>query len=179
MDGGLSSPSVRIDVSKNFHFYIPNYDARRKAVLWHDIHHLVTGYSAASFLGECEISAWEIGSGCGKYWAAFLIDTSGVVLGCLINPRLIIEAYARGRRTLNLYHDAYPKEKVMHMKIDDLCHELKLDDFPKETSPSAKDLFMFGVFMIFGGLYSLISIVQIPFIVLYNIWYYMSRKVGK
>jgi len=178
-DGGQSSPRVKTDVSQGIHFYIPNFDARRNAVLWHDIHHLLTGYSASTFLGECEISAWEIGSGCKKYWAAFLIDTSGVVLGCLINPRLVIQAYARGRRTLNLYHDMISREKVMLMTIDELREVLYLNRFEKATSPNARDLFRFGLFLVFGGVYSLISIVQVPFIVMYNIWHYMRRKVEK
>ncbi len=176
-DGGLSSSVVRIDVNKKFHFYMPNYDARRKAVLWHDIHHLATGYSAATFLGECEISAWEIASGCGKYWAAFIIDTSGVVLGCLINPRKIIQAYARGRRSTNLYHDTIPAEKVMQMSIIDIRQTLGLDMASMESKASGKDLFSLGVFLMFGGLYSLISILQIPLLVLYNIWYAVKRKI--
>ncbi|MEP6792725.1 MAG: hypothetical protein ABJB16_00245 [Saprospiraceae bacterium] len=177
-DGGLSSPVVRIEVSNNFHFYMPNYDARRKAVLWHDIHHLATGYSAATFIGECEISAWEIASGCGKYWAAFIIDTSGVVLGCFINPRKIIQAYARGRRSLNLYHDTFPVEKVMKMPVFDIRHLLGLDKNPMESKASGKDLFNLGLFLIFGGAYSLMSIIQIPFLILYNIWCAVKRKIS-
>ncbi|MBK9985372.1 MAG: hypothetical protein IPP15_24035 [Saprospiraceae bacterium] len=177
-DGGLSSPVVRIEVNKRFHFFMPNYDARRKAVLWHDIHHLATGYSAATFIGECEISAWEIASGCGKYWAAFIIDTSGVVLGCLINPRKIIQAYARGRRTSNLYHDTIPAETVMTMSIVDIQQALGLDKVSMESKASVKDLFNLGLFLIFGGLYSLVSIIQIPLLVLYNIWYAVKRKIS-
>ena len=44
MDGGQSSSSVRIELTKNLTLYIPNFTARRKAVLKHDIHHIVTGY---------------------------------------------------------------------------------------------------------------------------------------
>ncbi|HZV68989.1 MAG TPA: hypothetical protein VFG10_05570 [Saprospiraceae bacterium] len=175
-DGGLSSPVVRIEVSRNFHFYMPNYNARRKAVLWHDVHHLVTGYSAATFIGECEISAWEIASGCGKYWAAFIIDTSGVMLGCFINPRKIIQAYARGRRTKNLYHDDFAKEKVLQTSVGELKNVLGLDKVKKETSASFVDLINLGLFLVFAGLYSIVSIIQIPFLILYNGWYALKRK---
>lgn len=176
MDGGNSSPVVRIDINKQFHFFIPNYDARRKAVLWHDIHHLVTGYSAATFIGECEISAWEIASGCGKYWAAFIIDTSGVAMGVFMNPRKIIQAYARGRRSFNFYHDAFTKEEVMHRSIAELREALALDINPKETKASLADLFHLAMFLIFAGVYSLISMLQIPFLLLYNIWYVVKKK---
>ena len=74
-DGGQKSSRVKIELAAGFHFYIPNFNARRKALLKHDIHHLHTEYST-TLSGESEISAWEIASGCKKYWAAFFIDTS-------------------------------------------------------------------------------------------------------
>ena len=175
-DGGLSNSNVRIDVSKRFHFNMPNYDARRKALLWHDIHHLVTGYSAGTFLGECEISAWEIASGCGKYWAAFVIDTSGVVFGCLISPGKIIQAYARGRRCRNLYHDDFPKEEVLQTPVSEIQKTLGLDKAPANTTARLSDLLMLGLFLIYGGLFSIVSIIQIPFLILYNVWYWAKEK---
>jgi hypothetical protein len=101
------------------------------------------------------------------------------VLGCLINPKLVIQAYARGRRTLNLYHEVVSSDRVMRMTIDELREMLYLNRFEKATLPNARDLFMFGLFLVFGGVYSLISIVQVPFIVMYNIWYYLGKKGGK
>ena len=55
-DGGNSSSSVKIDLTPKFYFYFPNFDARRKAVVKHDIHHLLTGYET-TVAGESEISA--------------------------------------------------------------------------------------------------------------------------
>lgn len=47
----------------------PNRPARQQAVPLHDLHHVATGY-AADWVGEVEISAWELGGGCGRAWAA-------------------------------------------------------------------------------------------------------------
>jgi len=176
IDGGHSSATVRMNIIKGFYFFIPNFDARRKAVMWHDINHLVSGYSAATFLGECEISAWEIGSGCKKYWAAFLIDTSGVMLGCFISPRKIVQAYARGRRTKNLYHDLYPLEKVLDTPIGTLRKLLLLDKYPKETDATIGDIISLGFFLVFAALYSIFSIVFIPILILYNIWIFLMTR---
>ena len=176
IDGGQSSSTVKIEVFKGVYFYVPNFDERRKAVLWHDIHHMLTGYSAATFSGECEISAWEIGSGCKKYWAAFLIDTSGIVLGCYISPRKILQAYARGRRTKNLYHDLFPVEKVLNTPVSDLRKWLLLDTHPKETRATFSDVFSLGMFMVFAVLYSIFSVVFIPFLILYNIWIFLLNR---
>jgi hypothetical protein len=40
---------------------LPNSDARRKAVVLHDLHHVATGYKT-DWTGEAEISAREIAS---------------------------------------------------------------------------------------------------------------------
>lgn len=174
VDGGQSSSKVKMDITKGIHFYIPNFDARRKAVLRHDIHHLVTGYSAGHFLGECEISAWEIASGCRKYWAAFLINTSGVLLGCLINPKKIWQAYARGRRTTNLYHDELAEAELMNMAVDKIRTHLQLDQFPKETQPGYGDFLSLAMFLVFASVYSILMIVTIPFLILYNFSIWLS-----
>lgn len=179
VDGGHSSATVRMNIIKGVYFFIPNFDARRNAVMWHDIHHLLTGYSAATFLGECEISAWEIGSGCKKYWAAFLIDTSGVMLGYYISPRKILQAYARGKRTRNLYHDLYPVEKVLDTPIGDLRKWLLLDKFPKETAATFGDVISLGFFMVFAALYSIFSVVFIPILILYNAWLYLKHHMDE
>ncbi|MEO5905431.1 MAG: hypothetical protein ABIQ11_01805 [Saprospiraceae bacterium] len=170
MDGGQSSSTVKMDITKGIHFYIPNFNARRNAVLRHDIHHLVTGYSAAYFLGECEISAWEIASGCRKYWAAFLINTSGVLLGCLINPKKICQAYARGSRTKNLYHDEFTEEELMHLPVDKIKSFLMLDQYPKNSKPGFSELISLGMFLIFASIYSIIMIATLPILLMYNIW---------
>jgi|SRR5688572_17987983 len=176
IDGGQSSLHVKMDIAKGIYFFVPNFDARRKAVPWHDIHHLITDYSAGTFIGECEISAWEVASGCKGYWAAFLIDTSGVLMGCFINPRKILHAYARGRRTYNLYHDLYPMEKVLDTPVSEIRKWLLLDTYPEETAPTFTDILSLGVFLIFAGIYSIMSVIFIPFLVIYNIWFHLRVK---
>lgn len=168
-DGGKSKSSVRIEFTKNFSLYIPNFEARRKAVIKHDIHHIVTGYPS-TFKGETEISAWEIGSGCKRYWAAWVLDVSGVMTGMLFNLWGVIKAFARGRRTRNLYYDMTPTEKVLNMKVDDVKKILYLDKYPKNTRPSFADLILFAVFAFFGLIYSILSILLLPFILVYTIY---------
>jgi hypothetical protein len=41
----------------------PNTSGRRAALLPHDLHHVATGYGT-TLVGEAEIGAWELASGC-------------------------------------------------------------------------------------------------------------------
>ncbi|HTA62518.1 MAG TPA: hypothetical protein VK835_08680 [Bacteroidia bacterium] len=168
-DGGQSSSSVKIDISPKFHFYFPNFDARRKAVIKHDIHHLLTEYET-TVAGESEISAWEVASGCKSYWAAFLIDVSGAMLGILFNFLGVLKAFARGRRTKNLYYNKFTTEQALDMKISELRAAFDLDKHPKDTKPNFVDFILFMLFVFFGGLYSLCLWIFLPFIVLYTIY---------
>ena len=53
-DGGQASFYVKIEFTKKIFIYFPNFEARRKAVFKHDIHHIATGYTS-TFTGETEI----------------------------------------------------------------------------------------------------------------------------
>lgn len=167
MDGGMSSSSVKILLTPKIHIYFPNFKARRKAVVKHDIHHLLTGYNT-DLKGESEISAWEIGSGCKKYWAAFLLDTSGLMLGLLINFKGVSQAFSRGRKTHSLYGDFHSDEKVMDMKISDLQEKLLLNIIPKQVTPSLYDYFVLILFLVFGLFYTVVVLTFFPLLILYT-----------
>ena len=175
MDGGQSSSSVRIELTKNLTLYIPNFTARRKAVLKHDIHHIVTGYRS-TFKGESEIGAWEIGSGCRHYWAAWVLDASGFISGILFNLWGVLKAFARGRRTRNLYYDNIPDDKALEMKQSEIQKLLLLDKYPKNTSPSFIDILIFAVYALAGLIYSVLSMLLIPFILVYTVYVKMQPK---
>ncbi|MBI3511980.1 MAG: hypothetical protein HY064_15080 [Bacteroidetes bacterium] len=175
-DGGQSSSSVKIQLTEKFHFYFPNFKARRKAVIKHDIHHLLTGYSASSIIGESEISTWELASGCKKYWVAFLIDTSGMMLGFWINPMKLLRAFARGRRTGNLYHDLLTDEKALDTPVDDLKKMTRLDEFGMNCKPNATDVFLFLLLLFFGAIFSIASLALIPFLILYTTFIMIAGK---
>src|SRR5690348_13588744 len=86
-DGGLNKMWAKIKVGP---IYIPllNIPARRKALVFHDIHHIVTGY-AGDWRGEVSISSWEISTGCGKYWVAWVLDLGAIAIGLFIYPKSV------------------------------------------------------------------------------------------
>lgn len=174
LDGGNSLSYVQIDLAPKFSFYFPNFDSRRKAVMKHDIHHLLTGYKT-TMKEEAEISAWEIASGCTQYPAAFFINTSGMMIGIPINFWKTLKAFARGRRTKNLYADEVTTEQALDMKVEELKKIFLLDKFGKDTKPSFTDFLLFSAFSIYGLIYSILSIALLPFIILYSIYIAITK----
>lgn len=118
-DGGEKDSKVKIEFTKNIYIYIPNSDTRRKALLKHDIHHIITGYKS-NFKGETEISSWEIASGCNHYYAAWLLDFYGMLYGFWFNLPNVFKAFVRGRRSRNLYSDVISDEAVLNMPVEKL-----------------------------------------------------------
>jgi hypothetical protein len=82
----------------------PNTAGRIAAVRYHDLHHLATGYDT-DVLGEAEIAAWELASGCERFPAALFLNHIALPLGVMRASDRIRRAYARGCRTRNLYSE--------------------------------------------------------------------------
>src|SRR5258705_5002493 len=134
-DGGLNEAWGRIKIWK-FYIPIPNTQARKKALVFHDIHHIVTGYDG-DWRGEVSIAAWEIASGCGKYYVAWYLNLGAMGLGLFIYPRNMFNAFLRGKRTENLYHHTVTQNGALTMEVGGLQKKLKLDReiHPKVTAP--------------------------------------------
>ena len=85
---------------------LPNIETRRRFLKYHDLHHLVTGYSVGR-IGEGEVSAWELGTG-----SAFVSPMLGVMnlialsTGLVLEPRRMWRAFRRGCASRNLYPQA-------------------------------------------------------------------------
>ncbi len=106
-DGGLSHRWVTLWKLGPIPVGFPNSDSRRRALPLHDLHHAITGYGT-DMRGECEISAWELASGCSNFWFAWFINLQGLFLGIAIAPLRTLRAWVRGRHSKNLYNDPSP-----------------------------------------------------------------------
>ncbi len=100
-DGGYSKPTVTIEIGP-LRFALPNTPARVRAVRYHDLHHVLTGYRT-DMRGEAEISAWELASGCKREYAAWLLNMGAMMYGLLFHPGAMVRAWTRGRQSDNLY----------------------------------------------------------------------------
>ncbi len=123
-DGGYGERWVKLRIGP-LPFAFPNTGGRRRAVPFHDLHHVLTGY-ATDLVGEAEIAAWEIGSGCRHVRTALHLDLR--VLGFLLprRPRTLFRAFLRGRNSRNLYRARYD-EALLARSVASAREELGLD----------------------------------------------------
>jgi len=82
---------------------LPNIETRRRFLKYHDLHHLITGYSVGR-IGEGEVSAWELGSG--SAWVSptlGLMNLIALSTGLFLEPRRMWRAFRRGCGSRVLY----------------------------------------------------------------------------
>lgn len=113
----------------------PNTEGRRRAVRFHDLHHVLTEYPT-TWRGEFEISAWEVAGGIRRYWVAWLLDLLGFACGLAVCPRAVYRAFVRGRHSRNLYGDVWD-ESILGRSVGELRERLGLSF--EEAGPTRED----------------------------------------
>jgi hypothetical protein len=129
-------------------FPFPNSAPRVRAVRYHDLHHVLTGYDTDT-LGEFEISAWEIAAGCKGYFAAWQLNLAGMLAGLFVAPRRIVRAFARGRHSDTLYDR--PLEPLLASKLTVVRESMGVD--APNHAMSGYDVLLF-VLAVLAGLAS-------------------------
>jgi hypothetical protein len=85
---------------------LPNIEARHTYLKYHDLHHLVTGYSVGR-IGEGEVSAWELGTG--SMAVSPTLGTMNLIAlstGLVLQRKRMWKAFVRGCASRNLYREA-------------------------------------------------------------------------
>jgi hypothetical protein len=151
-DGGYNSSWVELKVGP-IPLPFPNTSARKKAVPFHDLHHIATGYGT-DWSGEAEISAWELGAGCKNIIVAWQLNLSMAFVGCFFAPKRTFKAFVRGRRSRSFYGEQY--EPLLALSVA----EAKTRTAIPETQPHATpaDAALFGATMLGGLGASLVSL---------------------
>jgi hypothetical protein len=143
-------------------FPFPNTAPRVRAVKFHDLHHVVTGYET-NFVGELEISGWEIGSGCRDMIAAWYLNLGGMGFGALVAPRRVWRAFLLGRRTNNLYGEPFD-EALLSTTVGAARKKLCLDSPAGSAPATVTDALLWAMATSFGLLLGPVSLVVfVPF----------------
>ena len=151
--GGYDDKWVKVEYGW-LRFYFPNTKGRVKVVKYHDLHHILTEYNT-SLSGETEIGAWEVGTGCTRSSAAWILNLSGFAWGLVINPTSVYKAFLRGKRSANLYHLPF-NDELLSARVGDLRHQLNLNEPLSAASLIDNTAFVF---------WSLISVVTLLIVI--------------
>jgi hypothetical protein len=147
-DGGYDARWVKLSLGP-IPFAFPNTAARVRAVRLHDLHHVATGYDT-SVLGEAEIGAWEIGSSCRGFLAAWILNLYAMTLGLWIDPGAVFRAFLRGRHTGNLYLGEWD-ERLLDGRVGELRARLRLAE-PAPPATTADRAAFLGWALLAGAL---------------------------
>jgi hypothetical protein len=122
-DGGYNDKWVEIDMGR-FSIKFPNTDARLRAVRYHDLHHVVTGYGT-DLTGEAEIAAWEIASSCRGFIAAWVLNLLVFGYRLVREPQRLYRAFVRGCHSQNLYDRVFD-DALLARSVREMRRELGL-----------------------------------------------------
>ncbi|MCB9737925.1 MAG: hypothetical protein H6747_01580 [Deltaproteobacteria bacterium] len=129
-DGGYSKKWEIIKIGP-LPIPIRNTAGRVAAIRFHDLHHVIGGFDT-DLAGEGEISAFELGGGCGSYTFAWGINFQGMLFG-LRWPGQLLRGWVRGRRGRTLYHSDWD-EALLDRTVGEVRHEMGLDVAPGPAS---------------------------------------------
>jgi hypothetical protein len=139
-DGGYDSRWVAFKLGP-LPITLPNSGGRVRAVRYHDLHHVLTGYQTDN-VGEFEIAAWELAAGCRDYWVAWVLNLAALAAGSLRAPKRTFRAFVRGRACKSLYGEDL--ERLLARTVGELRAELGLDA-AEQRVPTLSDRLEFSV----------------------------------
>lgn len=149
----------------------PNTKERVRAVAFHDLHHILTGYDT-NFLGEIEISGWELGAGCKDYVAAWALNLGGVAVWP-IAPRRIFSAFVRGRRSRSLYGQNLGE--LLASTVAETRTRMGIPETP--PTPTASDYALFAAAAAAGTVVGLMELALIlPLLPIGLVTNYLKRR---
>ena len=107
---------------------MPNIGVRHKYLKYHDLHHILTGYTVGR-IGEGEVSAWELGTGSMfRHPILGVMNLIALSTGFFLKPKRMLQAYQRGLISSNTYdaksrlwidtHGEHPLAELKQIKME-------------------------------------------------------------
>lgn len=126
-DGGVTKDKWSPIACRDLKVYLPNFEWRKKAIPYHDLHHILAEYHFCP-TGEFQVAAWEFAAG--KYPNIFttLFCIPLVSMGALLIPTKQFRAFTRGRRSRTLYENQ-SYEELLNKTVGEVRNKI----LPKEN----------------------------------------------
>ena len=122
-DGGLQDKWARYKILGMTFLAFPNFDSRRAALVRHDFHHIVNDLDTSS-LGEGLIAAWELSTGCGRYWISWCMEPQALWFGILLAPRRTFQTFVKARQDSNFFHLEFDQDRLMGSSVGEIRRQL-------------------------------------------------------
>ncbi len=152
-DGGVSSSTWSLFGCRDLKVYLPNFEWRRKAIPFHDLHHVITGYEFSP-TGEFQMAAWEFAAGRYPNVNTTLFCLPLISMGAVVIPRKTLAAFIRGRRSRTLY-----RMKNIDRLLDFTVEEMQAVVLPqREISPTFRDYWRFAMLVMASAMLALTPI---------------------
>jgi len=159
-DGGVSKNKWSPIGCRDLKVYLPNFEWRKKAIPYHDLHHIIAEYQFCP-TGEFQVAAWEFAAG--KYPNIFttLFCIPLVSMGAFLIPSRQFRAYIRGRRSRTLYK-GFSYEEI----LDKTVGELRKEILPTENyTANFSDYINYIILVMISA-----SVVAAPFLLIFFIY---------
>ena len=82
---------------------------------WHDLHHVATGYKTG-LVGEAEISAYELRTGCRSLFIIILC-VGAMLIALFVAPQRVLRAWKVAKGTRNLYRRDVSYDSLLDMTV--------------------------------------------------------------
>lgn len=161
-DGGITDKWSRYKIGGFELIAFPNFPHRVRAILRHDVHHILNNLDTSS-LGEGLIAAWELGSGCGRYWISWCMEPQALWWGLLYAPKKTFQYFANGRQSKNFFNETFPLTSS-EVTVGELRKQLLPENF---AASSLRDL---PTFVLCAGLGVIMIAVFIPIFIFFTLW---------
>lgn len=144
-DGGVKDKWAKYKIGPFLFTAFPNFQLRNEAIRRHDVHHIINNLDTSS-LGEGLIAAWELGTGCGKFWISWCMESQGLWWGILYAPKRTWNLFLLGRHSRSFFTENFSAD-VLAKSVGQLRQELLSND---KISAKFSDSLFFSVMACFG-----------------------------
>ncbi len=95
---------------------LPNPPERKRVVGAHDLHHVLCGYGT-DWIGEIEVSVWEVRAGLGRSWIAWTFCLPAALMGLVVCPRRAYRAWRAAEGAHSLLGPNADREALLDLPV--------------------------------------------------------------
>ncbi len=124
-DGGAYNKIAWFDF-KIIKIPLPNPKGRQEILYIHDLHHLLH-HKSTTWRDEVFITGWEISTGLGKHYMAWIFSFSAFFIGLFTFPKQLFLGFRKGMHTKGIISLNLTKKELLSLSLDELKFKTKIN----------------------------------------------------